>query len=100
MTPKVPFALKVNKKAHVPVAVDNACVKYKTVLTREELKALEGETLGCIADYVSKDDCNNTSHPMRSFAKVTFPLTHQEVESISPPFESEVASGLAFIRRI
>lgn len=84
----------------MPVAVHNAWVKYKTVLTRVELKALEGETLGYTADYVSKDDCNNTSHPMRSFAKVTFPLTHQEVESISPPFESEVAPGLVSIKRI
>lgn len=84
----------------MPVAVHNAWVKYKTVLTRVELKALEGETLGCTADYVSKDDCNNTSHSMRSFAKVTFPLTHQEVESISPPSESKVAPGLVFIKRI
>lgn len=59
----------------MPVAVHNAWGKHKTVLTRVELEALEGETVGCTADDVSKDDCISISQPMHSFAKVTFPFT-------------------------
>lgn len=51
------------------MVVQNVQVQHKTLLIRAESEALEGDSLGHPADYVSKDGCNNISYPMCSFAK-------------------------------
>lgn len=53
----------------MPVVVLNAQVQYKTLPVRVESEALEGDSLGHTADYVSKDGCNSISYPLCSFAK-------------------------------